>query len=171
MPFTFHPVRENTYCMSKTLIPGIRHLRQSLRETFIPFHLAYIKIRALLQKVFDRLFIFFRGERTGRVQDHAARTQHLCSLRDDTPLDLRKIIRTVLFPCTDHFPVFAEHSLAGAGGVNQDLVKIFCKIRNQFSRLLAQDEDITDSHKFNIFQETFCAGSAQVISCQDAGTV
>ena len=171
MPLPFHPVREDPDRAAQALIPGNRCFRDSAGKAFVAFDLTELEFRILLQQVFNRLLILLRGKCTGRIQDHTARFQHLRGLCDDAPLDLREKVRSVFFPGADHLPVFAEHAFTGTGGVDQDLVEVFCEIRDQFSRFFTQYEHVSDAHQFNVLKQAFCAGITQVIGCQHPAAV
>ena len=69
----------------------------------------------------------------------------------------------MFLPGADHLPVFTEHALPGTGRVDQDLIKISLKIRDKPSRLFAQDEYVSNSEEFQILEQPFCPGTAQII--------
>ena len=86
------------------------------------------KFRALFHKKGNHLLIFFRGERTGRIEKHATGTEHIGSPENDFFLHPGTFQRFFRFPGFGCVRIFPEHAFSGTGCIHQDLIKKFREV-------------------------------------------
>ena len=77
-----------------------------------------------IQKCLNLRFVFVSVISTGRIEQSSARNQHFRGIVQKLCLHGTVEVLTVFQPSLDDRRVLSEHALSGAGGIDQNAVKI-----------------------------------------------
>ena len=114
----------------------------------------------------DVPLIFLHGKGAGGVDQEAARSQHPRSGLQKPSLHRDVFLRPSLLESPDQGRIPAEHSLPGAGGVDEHLVKLFREFQQQLLGTLTGHKQIGNACHLQIFQQGLRPGMADVIGVE-----
>ena len=134
---------------------GVVHIAQGVRQR---------EVRVALQEGRHLALILFRGERTGGIDQLPARGQHRRRAVQNVRAQLGALLHQRLAVLGHRGRLFAEHSLAGAGGVHQHPVKKLRQSLRNAGRGLVQDDRIGHAHPLEIALEDVGPGSHILIA-------
>ena len=126
------------------------------------------KVRVARKHPLDHGLVLDDGVGARRVEDLASRREHAVGLLKNGLLELCVIRRPLFLPVLHHRRLCPEHSLPGARGVDQNLVKIPRKMNRQPLRRLRCDEHARPAHALDIFPERPGTARGDIVRIEDA---
>ena len=145
---------------------GIRHPIGSAGRKERHVRLFYRKIGIFPQKVRDHALVFHRRERARGVNQPPAGAEHGCGGGQNLQLAVGADGVRVLRPVGDGGLLLAEHPLAGAGGVDENFIKIPREALFQPLRVLVQDQRVGNAQPLDIPRKNFRALGVDLVADQ-----
>ena len=129
-------------------VPLSAHLMREKQVLFFEH-----KIGMTCEELCDLFLIFTRLERAGGIDERAAACKHFSGVVENFPLTGNTAFHVLLAPLRDRARVLAEHPLARAGSIDEDLVKVCGKFFDKRRRIRADDGAVFHAQPLDVLRE------------------